>query len=52
MDLEGVIVGAQNEHELRLIMKAWERVQNAPPDLEWLSEFQLPPASAVDPRRW
>ena len=52
MDLEGVVLGAQNEHELRLIMEAWERVQNAPPDLQWLSELQLPPAHAVDPRRW
>ena len=52
MTLEGVIVGAQNEHELRLIMGAWESVQSAPPDLEWMSTFQLPPVSAVDPRRW
>lgn len=50
--LEGVVLGAQNEVDLRLIMEAWERVQNAPPDLEWLSELQPPPASAVDPRRW
>jgi len=52
MDLEGVILGAQNEHELRLIVEAWEHVRKSAPDLEWLSEFQLPPASAVDPRRW
>ena len=52
MDLEGVILGAQNEHELRLIMEAWEHVRKSPPDLEWLLEFQLPPTSAVDPRRW
>ena len=50
--LEGVILGAQNEEELRLIMEAWECVQNTPPDLDWLSELQIPPALAVDPRRW
>ena len=50
--LDGIILGAQNEYELQQIMRAWECVQNAPPDLEWLSELQLPPALAVDPRRW
>jgi aryl-alcohol dehydrogenase-like predicted oxidoreductase len=51
-DIDGVILGAQNEEELRLIMGAWEHVRTSPPNLEWLSEIQLPPAPAVDPRRW
>lgn len=51
-DIDGVILGAQNEEELRLIMGAWEHVRTSPPNLEWLSEIQLPPALAVDPRRW
>lgn len=50
--IDGAILGAQNEDELRLIMGAWERVRTTPPDLEWLSEIHLPPAIAVDPRRW
>jgi aryl-alcohol dehydrogenase-like predicted oxidoreductase len=50
--IDGVILGAQNDEELRLIMGAWEHVRTTPPDLGWLSEIQLPPALAVDPRRW
>ena len=50
--IDGVILGAQNEDELRMIMGAWDHVRTTPPDLEWLSEIQLPPAIAVDPRRW
>ena len=50
--LDGVIIGAQDEAELSLIMEAWDRVRNTPPDLEWLPKLQLPPQSAVDPRRW
>ncbi len=50
--LDGVIIGAQDEAEISLIMGAWGRVRNAPPDLEWLSKRQRPPQSAVDPRRW
>ena len=50
--LEGLIIGAQDEAELGLIMEAWDRVRITPPDLEWLSKLQLPPLSAVDPRRW
>ena len=51
-NIDGVILGAQNEEELRLIMRAWEHVRTTPPNLEWLSEIQLPPTPAVDPRRW
>jgi len=50
--LDDVIIGAQDEDELSRIMKAWDRVRNVPPDLEWLSKMQSPPQSAVDPRRW
>jgi aryl-alcohol dehydrogenase-like predicted oxidoreductase len=50
--IDGVILGAQNEDELRLVMRAWERVRTSPPDLEWLSEIHLPTPSAVDPRLW
>ena len=50
--LDGLIIGAQNEAELGLIMEAWDRVRITPPDVEWLSNLQLPPLSAVDPRRW
>jgi len=50
--LDGIILGAQSEDELRLIMRAWERVRTFPPDLEWLSEIHSPTPSAVDPRLW
>jgi|694.fasta_scaffold109500_3 aryl-alcohol dehydrogenase-like predicted oxidoreductase len=50
--IDGVILGAQNEDELRLVMGAWERVRTTPPDLAWLSEIHSPTPSAVDPRLW
>jgi aryl-alcohol dehydrogenase-like predicted oxidoreductase len=50
--LDGLIIGAQDEAELKLIMEAWDRVRIFPPDLGWLPKFQLLPQSAIDPRRW
>jgi aryl-alcohol dehydrogenase-like predicted oxidoreductase len=50
--LDGLIIGAQDEAELNLIMEAWDRVRIFPPDLGWLPKFQLLPQSAIDPRRW
>jgi len=50
--LDGVIIGAQNVNELGMIMQAWERVQSLQIDLEWLRDWSVPPAIAVDPRQW
>ena len=51
-DLNGLIIGAQNVDELTMVMKAWDLVQSLRFDLEWLREWPLPPAAAVDPRQW
>lgn len=50
--LNGLIIGAQNVDELSMIMRAWERVQKIQISLEWLQDWSLPPAIAVDPRQW
>jgi aryl-alcohol dehydrogenase-like predicted oxidoreductase len=48
----GIIVGCQNEDELKLIHQAWSKIGDFPSEFKLSPEFIFPPHKSTDPRNW